>query len=95
MIQDDDNFRFGDKTNNKDKSSTRIIFANTNGLNVDTDAHSLRKIRISSQIHNASILLLLENNTHWKEKRDYDNFRTTIAQYRKGVAVTTSETNLS
>ena len=94
MIQDNDNFRFGDKNNNKQKSSTRIIFANANGLNVDTDAHSLRNIRINSQIHNASILLLVENNTHWKDKRDYDNFRKAIAQYRKGVAVTTSETNL-
>ena len=95
MIQDNDNFRFGDKNNNKQKSSTRIIFANANGLNVDTDAHSLRNIRINSQIHNASILLLVENNTHWKDKRDYDNFRKAIAQYRKGVAVTTSETNLN
>ena len=95
MIQDNDNFRFEDKNTNKQKSSTRIIFANANGLNVDTDAHSLRNIRINSQIHNTSILLLVKNNTHWKDKRDYDNFRKAIAQYRKGVAVTTSETNLN
>lgn len=64
MIQDDDTLNFGNNINNKDKSSTRIIFTNTNGLNVDTDAHSLCEIILNSQIHNASIILLAETNTH-------------------------------
>ena len=67
MIQDDDNLLFGKNINNNDKSSTRIIFDNANGLNVDTDAHSLHERLISIQIHNASIFLLAETNTYWKK----------------------------
>ena len=94
MIQDDDNLPFGNNINNKGKSSAGIIFADKNCLNVDTDAHSLREIFISSQIHNTSILLLAETNTH-PEKRAYDNFRKKIEQHWKGATITTSETNLS
>ena len=68
MIQDDDNLPFGNNINNKGKSSAGIIFADKNCLNVDTDAHSLREIFISSQIHNTSILLLAETNTHSEKK---------------------------
>ena len=96
MIQgNDDNLPFGININDKDKSSTRIIFAHTNGLNAGTDAHSLYEIVISSQIYNASVLLLAETNTHWKNKRAYDNLRKTIVQYWKGISIITSETNLS
>ena len=41
MIQGDGNLPFGNNINDKDKSFTRIIFTNTNGLNVDTNTHSL------------------------------------------------------
>ena len=68
MIQDNDNLPFGNNINNKGKSSAGIIFADKNCLNVDTDAHSLREIFISSQIHNTSILLLVETNTHSEKK---------------------------
>ena len=37
MIQDDDNLPFENIINNHDESTTRIIFTNTNGLNVDID----------------------------------------------------------
>ena len=95
IIQDNDNIPFGNNINNKDKFPTRIIFSNTNGLNFDTDSHSLHELLISSQKYNTYILLLVETNTHWKNKRAYDNFRKTIAQHWKGTVVTISETNLS
>ena len=81
IIQDNDKISFGNNINNKDKFSTRIIFSNTNGLNFDTDSHSLHELLISSQKYNTYILLLVETDTHWKNKRAYDNFRKTIAQH--------------
>ena len=95
MIQDDDNLPFENIINNHDEFSTRIIFTNTNGLNVYTDYHSLREVLINSKLHCTSVFLLAETNTYWKNKRNYDNFGRIISQYWKGAAVTTSETNLN
>ena len=75
MIQDDDNLSFGNNIDNKDRSSTRIIFSNTNGLNLDINAHSLCEILVSNNMHNESILIFVETNTHWKKKHARDKFR--------------------
>ena len=83
MIQGDGNLPFGKNINDKDKSFTTIIFANTNGLNVDTNTHSLCEILISSQIYNANIFLLVETNNHWKNKQAYDNLRKNSAVLKK------------
>ena len=41
------------------------------------------------------IMPVSETNTHSENKRAYDNFRKKIEQHWKGIAITTSETNLS
>ena len=58
MIPKDDNLPFGNNINEHDESATRILFTNTNGLNVDTDAHSFSEILINSKLKKINVLLL-------------------------------------
>ena len=93
-IDEDPNLPFGDIPNKKKPNITRILFINTNGLDLGTDAHSLNELCSNGKYQQYNILMLAETNTHWKNKRATYKFRNTISKEWKGVSVTTSETNL-
>ena len=78
----------------KNPNITRILFSNTNGLNLGTDSHSLNELCSNSNSQQYNILLLVETNSYWKNKRATDKFRNTIEKQWKGASVTTSETNI-
>ena len=88
------NLSFGDIPSKKNPNITRILFINTNGLDLGTDSHSLNELCSNSKSQQYNILLLAETNTHWKNKRATDKFRNTIAKQWKGASVTTSEIDL-
>ena len=78
----------------KNPNETRLLFINTNGLDLGTDAHYLNELYSNSKSQQYNILLLAETNTHWKNKRSKDKFRNTIAKQWTRASVTTAETNI-
>ena len=60
------NLSFGDIPSKKNPNITRILFINTNGLDLGTDSHSLNELCSNSKSQQYNILLLAETNTHWK-----------------------------
>ena len=71
-----------------------MLFLNTNGPDIVSDDHSLRKLCNKNKSQNFNILSLSETNAHLKNKKANDAFRNTISKEWKGKLVTTSETKL-
>ena len=93
-IKEDKNLPFGNIPSRKSPKVTRLLFINTNGLDLGTDAHSLNELCSNGKSQEFNILLLAETNTHWKNKHAKDKFRNIIAQQWKRASVTTAETYL-
>ena len=89
------NLLFGNNISERDSASTRILFINPNRLDLFTDAHRLNELLENNTLNKTNILLLAETNTHWKEKRATELFRSTIAKHWKGVAVSPSKIRLN
>ena len=93
-IKEDKNLTFGNIPSRKCPKVTILLFINTNGIDLGTDAHSLNELFSDGKSQEFNILLLAETNTHWKNKHAKDKFRNIIAQQWKGASVTTAETYL-
>ena len=48
-IDEDKNLPFGDISSDKTPNETRILFINTNGLDLGTDTHSLNELYSNSK----------------------------------------------
>ena len=79
-IDEDNNLPFEDIPGAKNPNETRLLFINTNGLDLGTDSHSLNELCSNSKSQQYNILMLAETNTHWKNKRAKDKFRNKIAK---------------
>ena len=93
-IDEDKNLPFGNFPSAKNPNETRLLFINANGLDLGADAHSPNELCSNSKSQQYSILILEENNTHWKYKRTKGKFRNTMAKHWTEASVTTAETNL-
>ena len=62
-IDEDENLPFGSIPSEKNPNETRLLFINTSGLDLGTDAHSLNELCGNSKSQQYNILLLVEVNT--------------------------------
>ena len=66
MIADEDkNLPFGDLMDDTYPQETRILFINTNGLDIGTYIHCLNELCTNSKSQQFNILMLAKTNTHW------------------------------
>ena len=93
-IDEDKNLPFGDIQIAKNPNETRLLFINTNGLELWTDAHSLNELCSNSKSQQYNIRMIAKTNTHWKNICTKDKFRIIISKQCTGALVTTLETNL-
>ena len=61
-IDEDSNLPFGDIPSKKNPNITRILFINTNGLELGIDSHSLNELCSNGKSQQNTILLLAETN---------------------------------
>lgn len=66
MIAKHENLTFGNNIKEHDEASMRILFTNSNGLDLRTDTHRLIGLLQNSKQNNINILLPSETSIHWK-----------------------------
>ena len=63
-IDENNSLPFEDIPSAKNPNETRLVFINTNGLDLVTDSHSLNELYSNSKSQQYNILILAETNIH-------------------------------
>ena len=94
-FDEDPNLPFGDIPSKNNPNIIRILFINTNGLDLGIDSHSFNELCSNGKSQQYTILLLAETNSRWTNKRATDKFGNIITKQWKDESVTKLETNFS
>ena len=75
---------FGDRLQQKEKGTTRILLQNPNALDLGLDEIILHEIIDSSVKHDIDILYLSETNSNWKNQRARIKCNDIVNKQQKG-----------
>ena len=90
----DNNKPFGDRLQQKEKGTTRLLLQNPNGLDLGLDGLTFHRIIDSSIKHDIDILCLLKTDTNWKNQRTRTKYNDIVNKQRKGSSTYNSESTI-